>query len=56
MTVNTWIDENMGHLYGKKIRIIDTATGKGVGDMLMFYMDKVVKDTKITTRFVFIFV
>ena len=56
MTVNTWIDENMNKVYGHRIRIIDSVTRKGVGDMLMLYMDKNVKDTKITPKFIFIFI
>ena len=56
MTVNTWLDTHMEYMNGRKLRIINADTGKGVGDMLMLYMDKRVKAVKITTRFVFIFI
>ena len=56
MTVNTWLDTHMEYMNGRKLRIINTDTGKGVGDMLILYMDKRVKAVKITTRFVFIFI
>ena len=56
MTVNTWIDENMNKIYGHRIRIIDSVTHKGVGDMLILYMDKDVKGTKVTSNFIFIFI
>lgn len=56
MTVNDWIDKNTKLIYGRTIRIIDSATHKGVGDMLMFYMDKPVKGYKVTSKFLFIFI
>lgn len=56
MTVNTWLDTHMEYMKGRKLRIINIDTGKGVGDMLMLYMNKRVKAVKITTRFVFIFI
>ena len=56
MTVNDWIDANMNLVYGKTIRIIDSITRKGVGDMMMFYMDKEVKSFKATEKFLFIFI
>lgn len=56
MTVNTWIDKNMNRIYGHRIRIIDSVTHKGVGDMLMLYMDREIKDIKITLNFIFIFI
>lgn len=56
MTVNTWIDENTKLLYRRTIRAIDSTTRKGVGDMLMFYMDREVKGFKVTHKFIFIFI
>lgn len=56
ITVNDWIDTHIEQIYGRKIRIIDAETHKGVGDMLIFYMDKKVKAVKMTTRFLFIFI
>ena len=56
MTVDRWIDENMKKIYGKPIRIIDTKTKKGVGDMMMLYLNKEVKGSKITSQFTFIFI
>jgi len=56
ITVNDWIDTHMEQIYGRKIRIIDAETHKGVGDMLMLYMDKKIKKVKITTSFLFIFI
>ena len=55
-TVNTWIDDNMKNIYGKRIRIIDSQTRKGVGDMMMMYFDREVKGIKITSQFIFIFI
>lgn len=56
ITVNDWIDTHMEYVHGRKIRIIDAETCKGVGDMLILYMDKKVKAVKITTKFLFIFI
>ena len=56
MTVNNWIDAHMKLVYGRTIRIIDVATRKGVGDMLMLYMDKEVKSYKVTDKYLFIFI
>lgn len=56
MTVNEWIDKNTKLLHGKSIRIIDIATRKGVGDMMIFYMDKEIKSYKVTNKFLFIFI
>ena len=56
ITVNDWIDTHLDYMHGRKLRIINTDTGKGVGDMTMLYMDKKVKAVKITTRFLFIYV
>lgn len=56
LTVNDWIDANMKLVYGKKIRVIDTNTNKGVGDELILYMKNKVVNSKITSRFVFLYV
>ena len=56
LTVNDWIDANMKLVYGKKIRVIDTDTNKGVGDELILYMKNKVVNSKITSRFVFLYV
>lgn len=56
LTVNDWIDANMKLIYGKKIRVIDTKTNKGVGDELILYMKNKVISSKITSRFVFLYV
>lgn len=56
LTVNDWIDANMKLIYGKKIRVIDTNTNKGVGDELILYMKNKVVNSKITSRFVFLYV
>ena len=56
MTVNAWLDTHIDYMNGRKLRIINTDTGKGVGDMIMSYMDKKVKAVKITTKFLFIYV
>lgn len=56
LTVNDWIDANMKLVYGKKIRVIDTNTNKGVGDELILYMKNKVINSKITSRFVFLYV
>lgn len=56
LTVNDWIDANMKLIYGKKIRVIDTSTNKGVGDELILYMKNKVVNSKITSRFVFLYV
>ena len=56
MTVNTWIDNNMKLIYGRPIRIINSVTRKGVGDMILLYMDREVKRYKITSKFTFIFI
>ena len=56
MTVNQWIDENMKTVYGHTIRLIDSKTRKGVGDLMFMYIDKEVKNIKLTSKFLFIFV
>lgn len=56
ITVDKWIDTHMEFIYNKKIRIIDSKTNKGVGDMMIFYMDREVKNVKLTSRFLFIFI
>lgn len=56
ITVNDWLDKHLELLSGRKIRIIDTATGKSAGDNLMLYINKKVLSTKVTSRFLFIFV
>lgn len=56
LTVNDWIDANMKLIYRKKIRVIDTNTNKGVGDELILYMKNKVVNSKITSRFVFLYV
>ena len=56
MTVNDWIDANMKLVYGRTIRLIDVNTRKGVGDMMMFYMDREIKGFKATKKFLFIFI
>lgn len=56
LTVNDWIDANMKLIYGKKIRVIDTNTNKGVGDELILYMKNKVVNSKITSRFIFLYV
>lgn len=56
LTVNDWIDANMKLVYGKKVRVIDTNTNKGVGDELILYMRNKVVNSKITSRFVFLYV
>ena len=56
LTVNDWIDANMKLVYGKKIRVIDTNTNKGVGDELILYMKNKVVNSKITSRFVFLYI
>ena len=56
MTVNQWIDENMKTVYGHTIRLIDSNTHKGVGDMLILYMNREVKKIKLTNKFLFIFI
>lgn len=56
LTVNDWIDANMKLVYGKKIRVINTHTNKGVGDELILYMKNKVVNSKITSRFVFLYV
>lgn len=55
-TVNDWIDENMNLIYGRTIRLIDSKTRQGIGDMMMFYMDRPVKGYKVTKKFLFIFI
>lgn len=56
LTVNDWIDANMKLVYGKKIRVIDSITGRGVGDKMIFYMQNKVINYKVTSRFVFLYV
>ena len=56
MTVNQWIDENMKLLYNRRIRLLDNVTHVGYTDKMLAYMDKKVKATKVTIRFVFIFI
>lgn len=56
MTVNEWLDSSLGVLHGRTVRIINTDTHKGVGDMIILYMDRPVKKHKITKEFVFLFI
>ena len=56
MTINDWLDINMNLLYGKKVRVINAETHKGVGDMMILYMDKPVRGFKVTDKFLFIFI
>ena len=56
MTVNRWLDANIRTIYGKKVRLIDYRTRKGITDKLLIFMENPVQDAKITSRFVFIFV
>lgn len=56
MTVNQWIDKNMDLLYNRRIRLLDFETHVGYTDKMLAYMDKEVKATKVTSRFIFIFI
>ena len=56
MTVNQWIDENMKTVYGHTIRLIDSKTKKGIGDMMLMYIDREVQNVKITSRWIFIYI
>ena len=56
ITVNDWLDKHLKLLKGRKVRIIDTATGRSAGDTIMLYINKKVLSTKVTSRFLFIFV
>ena len=56
MTLNDWIDVNLKLLCGRTLRVIDSNTRKGIGDMMMFYMDKEVKSVKVTSKFIFVFI
>lgn len=54
--VNDWIDANTKIIGGKRIRVIETSTGRGVGDKMIFYMNRNVVNHKITSRFIFLYV
>ena len=56
MTVNQWIDENINLLHNKKLRLLDAETRIGYTDKMLAYMGAEVKQTKITSRFVFLFI
>ena len=56
MTVNQWIDKNIDLLYNRQIRLLDSVTHVGYTDKMLAYMDKEVKATKITSKFVFVFI
>ena len=56
MTVNQWIDENIKLLRNRKIRLLDKETHVGYTDKMMAYMGAEVKGTKVTSKFIFIFI
>lgn len=56
MTVNQWIDENMNLLHNRRIRLLDAETHVGYTDKMLAYMGAEVKKTKVTSRFIFIFI
>ena len=56
MTVNQWIDENINLLKSKHIRLLDAETHVGYTDKMLIYMKNEVKATKVTSKFVFIFI
>ena len=56
MTVNQWIDENMKLLHNRRIRLLDSVNHIGYTDKMLAYMDKEVKATKVTSKFVFVFI
>ena len=56
MTVNQWIDKNIDLLYNRQIRLLDSVTHVGYTDKMLAYMDKEVKATKVTSKFVFVFI
>jgi len=56
MTVNQWIDENIKLLHNRKIRLLDAETHVGYTEKMLVYMGAEVKETKVTSRFIFIFI
>ena len=56
ITVNQWIDENLNLLHNRKLRLIDQQTHVGYTDKMLSYMGAEVKETKVTSRFVFLFI
>lgn len=56
MTVNQWIDENIKLLHNRKIRLLDKETHVGYTEKMLAYMGAEVKETKVTSKFIFIFI
>lgn len=56
MTVNAWLDIHVDILKGRKVRVVESATNRGIGDMLMYYLQREVKRVKVTSKFVFLYV
>ena len=56
MTVDTWIDTHINMLHNRKIRLLDAETHVGYTDKMLAYMGAEVKATKVTSRFIFIFI
>ena len=55
MTVREYIENRPTNLYGKKIRILDAGTHKNCGGWVTC-SNRIVKDVKITTKYIFIYV
>ena len=55
MTVREYIENRPTELYGKKIRVLDNKSHRNLGEWL-HNADKPIKDIKITTKIIFIFV
>ena len=56
MTVREYIENRPTELYGKKIRILDNKSHRNLGEWLYNNANKPIKDIKITTKIIFIFV
>jgi len=56
MVLNKWLDLHFDSLQSKKLRVINKRTNKAVGENLFAYVDNEVIESKITSRFVFIYI
>lgn len=56
MTVNQWLDKNIDLLYNRRVRLLDFKTHISYTDKMLVCMGKKVMATKVTSRFVFIFI
>jgi hypothetical protein len=56
MNVRTWVNENKEKYPDKIIRIIDSETNKGTGTHWILFTNHEVKNVKITSQWIFLYI